>query len=314
MSASTRSLPRAAARCTASNTMAEGSPPSAPLTISVPVRSAHMASWSAAAARNVSPAARRTEWPSAVWRRASLPIVVVLPTPFTPTMSQTSGAPSLPSKRSARVSAVSSSSRMDWPSAASRSSPLRTSLDSTLARSSAEQRVGRGDADVGPDERLFERVPRCLRRCGRPGARPPRRRTGHARHRGGCDRSQRGLRARRRRLEARPAPRPRPRPVAAGAGAGACRCWSVGFVGGRVGGAVGGASVVGPAAPRPRRRDRATETDPAAAANTITTTAMMMYVPTIEASSTPVMSATLTPSRRRRLRLLVLRDPLAHDL
>ncbi|CAB4783770.1 unannotated protein [freshwater metagenome] len=57
--------------------------------MSAPVRSAHIASWSAAAARKVSPAARTTERPLDTWADATLPIVVVLPTPFTPTKSQT---------------------------------------------------------------------------------------------------------------------------------------------------------------------------------------------------------------------------------
>ena len=96
-----------------------------------------MASWSAAAARNVSPAASRTERPAADCRRASLPMVVVLPTPLTPTMSQTSGAPGVPSKRKVRLPVVSSSSRMAVPRAASRSSPPPISLASTRARRSA---------------------------------------------------------------------------------------------------------------------------------------------------------------------------------
>ncbi len=93
VSASTRSRPRAPARWTASKITELGSPPSAPRTLSAPTRSAQCWSCSAAAARKVSPAARITERPSAIWCLASLPMVVVLPTPLTPTKSHTFGWP-----------------------------------------------------------------------------------------------------------------------------------------------------------------------------------------------------------------------------
>ena len=159
MSASTRSLPRAAARWTASNTTALGSPPSAPRTISVPVRSAHMASWSAAAARKVSPAASRTERPAADWRRASLPMVVVLPTPLTPTMSQTSGAPgrAVEAQRpGARCLEQLADGRAERGQQVVAAADL---LGLDLGPQVGEQGVGGGDADVGPDECLLERVP-----------------------------------------------------------------------------------------------------------------------------------------------------------
>ena len=90
MSASTRSAPRAAACCTASKITDEGSAPSAPRTIPAPARSAQVSSCSPAAARKVSPAASTTAAARLRSRgSASLPIVVVLPTPFTPTKSQT---------------------------------------------------------------------------------------------------------------------------------------------------------------------------------------------------------------------------------
>ena len=50
-----------------------------------------MASWSAAAARKVSPAASRTRLPWFFRRFASLPMVVVLPTPLTPIIRITAG-------------------------------------------------------------------------------------------------------------------------------------------------------------------------------------------------------------------------------
>ena len=54
-------------------------------------RSAHTVSCSAAAARKVSPAQSITRRPMDWKRSASLPMVVVLPTPFTPTISMTMG-------------------------------------------------------------------------------------------------------------------------------------------------------------------------------------------------------------------------------
>ena len=56
----TRSALRALAASIASYTTAAGSAPSLCLTIGAPTRSAHMDNWSAAAARNVSPAAMIT--------------------------------------------------------------------------------------------------------------------------------------------------------------------------------------------------------------------------------------------------------------
>jgi len=108
VSASTSARPLEAARCTASKTTELGSPPSDPRTMSAPARSAHRASCSPAAARNVSPAANSTGVPARESRVATLPRVVVLPTPFTPTNSQTStvraGSPSTGAGRSAPIS------------------------------------------------------------------------------------------------------------------------------------------------------------------------------------------------------------------
>ena len=58
--------------------------------MSASAREAHMASCSPAAARKVSPAASRTRVPEVDSRLATLPTVVVLPTPLTPTNSHTS--------------------------------------------------------------------------------------------------------------------------------------------------------------------------------------------------------------------------------
>ena len=91
VSAISTSMPRAFADCSASNTTAAGSAPAPARRSATPLRSAQTASCSTAAARNVSPAASITESPSPLRRRASLPIVVVLPEPFTPTTRITYG-------------------------------------------------------------------------------------------------------------------------------------------------------------------------------------------------------------------------------
>ena len=93
VSASTTSAPRAAAALTASCTTELGSAPALPEIKSAPHRSAHVCSCEVAAARNVSPAAITTTWPCADSRAPTLPIVVVLPTPLTPTNSHTGVAP-----------------------------------------------------------------------------------------------------------------------------------------------------------------------------------------------------------------------------
>ena len=91
---------------------AAGSAPSLCLTISTPARSAQTSSWSIAAARKVSAAARITLLPSALYLAASLPIVVVLPTPLTPITRITEGMvirpiSSPPSSISATMSLIS---------------------------------------------------------------------------------------------------------------------------------------------------------------------------------------------------------------
>ena len=91
-----RSGRRRPGRCadfTASNATAPGSAPRSWPTRCAPARVAHTSSCSPAAARNVSAAARLTCLPSATSRFASLPIVVVLPAPFTPTTITTPVGP-----------------------------------------------------------------------------------------------------------------------------------------------------------------------------------------------------------------------------
>ena len=71
----------------ASNTTAPGSAPSWCFIISTLLLLAQTSNCSIAAALNVSPAANNTFLPSCLYLFANLPIVVVLPTPFTPTIS-----------------------------------------------------------------------------------------------------------------------------------------------------------------------------------------------------------------------------------
>ncbi len=77
----------------ASKTTEPGSAPSCPRTRSAPTRSDHSWSCSAAAARKVSAAAITTLRPDAASRWAILPMLVVFPTPFTPTNIHTLGCP-----------------------------------------------------------------------------------------------------------------------------------------------------------------------------------------------------------------------------
>jgi hypothetical protein len=80
----------------ASNTTAAGSDPSRARTMSTPARSAQTCSCSTAAARKVSAAQMSGFKPSRFSRFASLPTVVVLPVPLTPTMSTTRGMNDVP--------------------------------------------------------------------------------------------------------------------------------------------------------------------------------------------------------------------------
>ena len=85
------SMLRAAADCIASKITDAESEPVLCATTGILLRSPHTWSCSTAAARKVSPAANMTDLPSFWNLRANLPIVVVLPTPFTPTIKITYG-------------------------------------------------------------------------------------------------------------------------------------------------------------------------------------------------------------------------------
>ena len=82
---STTSAPLALAEESVSNATDAGSDPICWRIIVAPARSAHTCNWSMAAARKVSAAPIQTLRPALVSCAASLPIVVVLPAPFTPT-------------------------------------------------------------------------------------------------------------------------------------------------------------------------------------------------------------------------------------
>ena len=100
--------------------------------MSAPERSAHTSSCSAAAARKVSPAASSTVLPSSPVRwEAILPIVVVLPVPFTPTIRITVGrwVRSIVSPSTVAVSAISSCSRFESSSPVSGASRLQAADD-----------------------------------------------------------------------------------------------------------------------------------------------------------------------------------------
>ena len=91
VSTSTASYPRLRATRSASVRTADGSAPSAPRWKGDSVRRAQTSSCSAAAARKVSAAQTSVVRPSAFQARASFPMVVVFPTPFTPTTNTTQG-------------------------------------------------------------------------------------------------------------------------------------------------------------------------------------------------------------------------------
>ena len=103
-----------------------------PRTTGAPTRAAQTSSCSPAAARKVSPAPSRTEWPAAWSLAASFPMVVVLPEPFTPTTMTTHGRASPTSSGRAAPSAAPSSARMR--AISSRSAPFRRSASASSLR------------------------------------------------------------------------------------------------------------------------------------------------------------------------------------
>ena len=129
---------------TASKATEAGSAPStSDLTVATPTRCPQVANWSAAAARKVSAAPRMTSLFSATSTRASLPTVVVLPTPLTPTTMTTAGRSAWRSTASER-SRVGSTSLMSSSRSSSRTSAgLRLPITFTRSRrASTNCRVG----------------------------------------------------------------------------------------------------------------------------------------------------------------------------
>ncbi len=133
---------RAIAASRASKTTAAGSAFGAWATISEPVRWAQIRSWSIAAARNVSAAASTTRRSCARSRAASLPIVVVLPVPFTPTTSTIAGPPSTAglgsqcsASRAARSAASSARTAVSASTSRRRRARSTTSMDSAAPTS-----------------------------------------------------------------------------------------------------------------------------------------------------------------------------------
>ncbi|SON96720.1 hypothetical protein XFF6990_390030 [Xanthomonas citri pv. fuscans] len=91
VSAISTSVPRALAACSASNATDAASAFCPCAITATPLRSPQACNCATAAARKVSPAASIRLLPSSLKRLASLPMVVVLPTPLTPTVSTTNG-------------------------------------------------------------------------------------------------------------------------------------------------------------------------------------------------------------------------------
>src|SRR5512141_1152885 len=183
VSTRTTSVPRAFAARTASNATAEESAPSLWRTMSAPASEAHTASCSMAAARKVSEAARRTVCPSARSPLATFPIVVVFPTPFTPTTRTTNGYGGTTFNgimRGARVSATILRKRARSASV-SGSSPRRHASRSastysaessapTSARINASSSWSRTFPSTGPIPRAI--APTFMKRSSRVFARP----------------------------------------------------------------------------------------------------------------------------------------------
>ena len=133
----------------ASNTTAAGSAPSRARTMSTPARFAQISSCSTAAARNVSAAQISGVCPWLFSRFASLPTVVVLPVPLTPTISVTCGRAV---DRDRPIDGGEDAADFLLDQIAQARAVARLRLDG------GDDAVGGGDADVGRDQQLFERV------------------------------------------------------------------------------------------------------------------------------------------------------------
>ena len=151
MSMMTTSRARARPASTASNATAAGSPPEGAPTKSAPARSAQISSCSSAAARNVSPAPTSTLRPCSWSFWASLPMVVVLPVPLTPTTRITVGfAVEVEPRRGSEELLDLLGERL-----------AEIAHFATQLQAPHELRR-RGDADISVDERLLESLPGLL--------------------------------------------------------------------------------------------------------------------------------------------------------
>ena len=131
MSTMTVSTSSSVPSLTASNATLAGSAPSrSDRTTVAPTREPQVCSWSAAAARNVSAAPSSTVRPSPISTRASLPQVVVLPVPLTPTISSTAGRPACGADLQRPVQVRPDRPRSAGPAAATGTSLLPVTLTS----------------------------------------------------------------------------------------------------------------------------------------------------------------------------------------
>ena len=150
---------RAVARSMASKMTALGSPPSLPRTNSAPLRSAHVPSCSAAAARNVSPAAISTDAAQRRLLGADLAdgggLADAVDADEQPHVRARRGRSSKCSERSA----PDSRSTISACSASSSCVRLGDLLRLHPGPQAAEQIVGDAHADVGAQQRLLEVVP-----------------------------------------------------------------------------------------------------------------------------------------------------------
>ena len=169
VSISTMSARRATAASRASNTTA-GSAPGACATMSTPALSAQIRSWSLAAARNVSAAARTTRLPAAAPRVASLPMVVVLPVPLTPTIRTTAGRVSWTESRQPASRGTNSEVSSRRTAAAAPSGAPRSRARSTTSVRKLRADVAGDPGSPRPRPRSRDRSPH--RRAARGGGPP----------------------------------------------------------------------------------------------------------------------------------------------
>ena len=168
MSMSTTSASSSAPALTASNATAAGSAPSrSERTVGTPTRAPQVSSWSAAAARKVSAAPRTTSLSSATSTRASLPTVVVLPVPLTPTTSTTAGRPSTRALATRAVERGVDEPQQVLAQPAADRGLVGRALDLDLGPQRCRRARSCLDPEVGGDEGVLDLLPRLLVEAGR---------------------------------------------------------------------------------------------------------------------------------------------------